>query len=125
MTTRYSNFFETEDLQLVKVNRKDHRMRRVGSVGVQRLFGSRTQSGLARLQNASCWGNPDDGRLGFEADLPGCAVPRVVHEIDHVVQVSCGEPLCDAATTPLASTSGSYCVSELSTPLVRQFQPLT
>jgi len=71
-------------------NRKHRRMRRVGSVGVQRLFGSRTQSGLARLQNASCWGNPDDGRLGFEAELPGCAVPRVVHELDHVVQVSCG-----------------------------------
>merc|ERR1711865_682650 len=68
-----------------------NRMRRIGQrAAAQRLFGSRHQSSLQRLPNASCWGNPDDGRLGFKGELPGCAIPRVVHDVDQVVQVACG-----------------------------------
>eukprot|EP00656_Telonema_subtile_P052744 TRINITY_DN7429_c0_g1_i17.p1 TRINITY_DN7429_c0_g1~~TRINITY_DN7429_c0_g1_i17.p1 ORF type:complete len:193 (+),score=23.48 TRINITY_DN7429_c0_g1_i17:147-725(+) len=49
-------------------------------------------SSVQSLTHAATWGNPDNGRLGFEGSLPGTALPRSVQlpQSDPVIQVACG-----------------------------------
>eukprot|EP00656_Telonema_subtile_P052745 TRINITY_DN7429_c0_g1_i2.p1 TRINITY_DN7429_c0_g1~~TRINITY_DN7429_c0_g1_i2.p1 ORF type:complete len:293 (+),score=23.61 TRINITY_DN7429_c0_g1_i2:147-1025(+) len=52
-------------------------------------------SSVQSLTHAATWGNPDNGRLGFEGSLPGTALPRSVQlpQSDPVIQVACGDTL--------------------------------